>query len=414
MASLPVPTPGFRPRASSSSSHTFSHSLPRSSKVLLPLSDGQSISLSTGTATVEKSTASATISTAAAGPAVERAITTTRAPAMFSSSPSEASSFPGNRASMVSLASTTASASFQSQNSSAVNLEGQSSMAMLDSSPDSQSFTSEYQNGQGRKRRQSAAIATIAASPVNVVSNPTNARTSTHEGMGVQVLESPHAQRSRSAISRSEGPQLVASPKTPMLSSPITKRTSVSSPTEKPQKQKVIGRIGVCALDAKARSKPCRTILNRLIENGEFRTVIFGDKVILDEGACVPVKQRQRFPECILRTAEPCGILFLPVRCRDETYISGTWNSLTPAPPAPPRNRHRKLANLVSLLVVVCSFPALLPVWQGSLSQCCTTENLRCYSGTIFSVVYSHEHRASSSRMAGLFGFTVSHNQRIS
>jgi hypothetical protein len=100
-------------------------------------------------------------------------------------------------------------------------------------------------------------------------------------GTGASVSQGrpPAPTRSRSrAKRRFSGGNIVASSQ-----SPSGDRAQAPRHEKEEVKPAPYGTIGVCALDVKARSKPSRNILTRLLANREFDVCVFGDKVILDE-----------------------------------------------------------------------------------------------------------------------------------
>lgn len=80
-----------------------------------------------------------------------------------------------------------------------------------------------------------------------------------------------------SSPERSNRPNITRSPSVSSTGSDIP--SAVESPRRKP----IV--IGVCAMDVKARSKPMREIITRIVDmaRGAIEVKIFGDKVILDE-----------------------------------------------------------------------------------------------------------------------------------
>ncbi|KAI4168798.1 MAG: hypothetical protein LQ343_006121 [Gyalolechia ehrenbergii] len=143
-------------------------------------------------------------------------------------------------------------------------------------------------------RSDLSAAVTTATDPVSVTANahtqhqvpldlakdetpkPSPVPNPKHDHGGSETLPrhplAPRRSRSRTKrqASGSTVPSSTASPNNSDRSSQVPRKTT-------------IGRLGVCALDIKARSKASRNILTRLQSEGEFDIIVFGDKVILDE-----------------------------------------------------------------------------------------------------------------------------------
>ena len=132
------------------------------------------------------------------------------------------------------------------------------------------SVTTSSQNGALSPSASSSRTDPMAASVGSVASNSSTSPTPTGQ---------TRSQGGRTVRGRTPANSRRVSTANANSASPSGDRNNLSNNPNR------IGTIGICALDSKARSKPSRNILNRLMgkDGSEFEVTIFGDKVILDE-----------------------------------------------------------------------------------------------------------------------------------